>query len=204
MHNSGVSEKEDVANYRNSQSHSQNMYETNSDYFRENVIEWDVGQVVKWATEEKLHGVVNLLKNQDINGRALLMLTERDLDQEVTLTIGLRKNVMLAIRQLQRTSNLATLEFLGLLDVTPNNHHTTSNSSQNTCNLMDHHQKHPPDHHPAHHHHPNLPPYGGGSGRGSGSGDISPASSTIGGMMGTTITTSNKPEFFKTFVSVRE
>lgn len=171
------------------------MFESCSEYLGENekdVLDWDVGQVVKWAKAEKLHGVVELLQDQDIDGRALLMLTDRDLESR--LTIGTRKNLLLAIRQLHRTSNYATLDFLGLLDAPlHNNHH------QSASHLLDLGASFSGN-------------AGGGGGTlnyavpgsGHGSGDIdriSPASSTVSGRAAAV---STKPEVFKTFVSVGE
>lgn len=176
------------------------------EYYRDNVLDWDVGQVVKWATDEKLHRLVDLLKAEEIDGKALLMLTERDLQGQIT--IGLRKNLLFAIRQLHRTSNYATLDFLGLLDPPPTHQ---SSSHHNSNNLLDHH-----------HDLRGFVGNGVGAGArfasapGSGSGGdidrISPASSTVDGVGGgrtgltsaTSTPASNKPEFFKTFVSVGE
>lgn len=171
-----------------------------SEYFRGNseVLEWDVGQVVNWATDAKLHSVVPLLRAEEIDGKALLMLTEHDLEGQTT--IGLRKNLLLAIRQLHRSSNYATLDFLGLLDLP---------TAQSSSNHLDHH------------HHDlgggglagGVGGYGGngqhyasvpGSGSGNDMDRITPPSSTVSGGNGhaSLASASTKPEVFKTFVSV--
>lgn len=161
------------------------MSEYLGDANRENVLAWNVGQVVKWATAENLSCVVQFVEHEEIDGRALLMLTERDLAGE--MTIGLRKNLLLAIRQLHRASDYQTLDFLGLLDGPPPMH-TASN------HLLEHQDL------------GTVPGGHFGSLPGSGSGDIdriSPASSTVGGARGAVVS-SNKPEVFKTFVSIGE
>lgn len=156
---------------------------------RDGVVDWNVGQVCKWAKAEKLDSVVAFIQAEDIDGKALLMLT--DLDIQNKLTIGIRKNLMLAIRALHRSSNYATLDFLGLLDAPSmhNNHHQSS-----TGNILD----------LAGSFAGNAGAYGsvpGSHGSGGDIGRISPASSTVGGRA---VVISNKPEVFKTFVSVGE
>lgn len=175
----------------NSESNSNSLNNVSAIHDDNNVIEWDVEQVQKWASEVLPNNdrVQTLLAQESIDGKALLLVTERDLEK--LLPIGIRKNLLLAIRQLHRTCNYATLDFLGILDP-PVHHHPHQG--------LDHVDL------GAHHHHPFGGPAGhfnsaNGSGHGSG-GDIdriSPASSTIDGRA-----TSIKPEVFKTFVSVGE
>lgn len=156
----------------------------------QNVIDWNIPDVQKW-TRATLNDddVQSLIWQERIDGKALLLITERDLEQ--SLRIGSRKRLLLAIRQLHRNCNYATLDFLGSLD-----------APVHQSQALYHHEL--GTHH--HHHH-----FGGavaghfnsanGSGHGSG-GDIdriSPASSTIDGRA-----TSIKPEVFKTFISVGE
>lgn len=154
---------------------------------RDGVVDWNVGQVCKWATAEKLDSVVGFIQAEDIDGKALLMLT--DLDLQNKLTIGIRKNLMLAIRQLHRSSNYATLDFLGLLDP-PSMHNNHQSSTGNILDLAGSFAD-------------NAGAYGSVPGSHGSGGDIdriSPASSTV----GRAAVISSKPEVFKTFVSVGE
>lgn len=165
------------------------MFEENnsqiSDYL--NVVEWDVGQVVKWAQDEKLQRLVPLLQSEEIDGKALLMLTERDLEGRIT--IGQRKKLLLAIRQLHRTSNYATLDFLGLLDLHSSTHGNNPSGMLDLATFPGHPGGH----------------FGSVPGSGS-AGDIdriSPASSTVGGVVsGGSTAVAVGTGMSKTFVSV--
>lgn len=190
----------------------------------DNVTEWTVEQVGEWTLNlQWLPGSVwrtclsPWIQREHINGKALLLLSEKDLLTCENLPIGHRKNLLVEIRQLHRNSNnYATLDYLSLVEHHPQSHHHH--------HMVDHHHHNNSSHH--NHHHDlinsgstggvcggvNCGPGGGGAGGGGfggsghgGSGGeidrISPASSTIGvGGRATSI----KPEVFKTFVSVGE
>lgn len=167
------------------------------------VLEWDTVQVKSWVfssvkdlgKRDESNRLMQWISYNQINGEALLLITARDLASDPLIPIGIRKNMLLAIKHLQRRINYTTLDFLGLLESPP---HGALN--HNSHQSLDHHQFN----------HSDLCTTGcagGGpysSGHGGSGGDIdriSPASSTAGGP---NAPTSIKPEVFKTFVSVGE
>ncbi|XP_059615236.1 ceramide phosphoethanolamine synthase-like [Phlebotomus argentipes] len=90
------------------------------------VAEWTVDAVCEWARKEKLSArVVKQIRDEEIDGRCLLSLTEDDLRTIRTkcsnlceLTIGDMKKLSLSVRGIQK-DNHASLVYLGLCD----NHH---------------------------------------------------------------------------------
>lgn len=89
------------------------------------VEEWTVDEVCEWAKKEKLsERVVTQIQNEEIDGRCLLCLTEKDLrtirtkHSRCELTIGDMKKLSLAVRSIQK-DNHASLVYLGLCDNHP-------------------------------------------------------------------------------------
>lgn len=186
-----------------------NVCHTTMDEPLDKILEWDQKQVKEWVFsavkdlgERDRNGrLSSWLYHNQINGPALLLITDRDLATDEHIPIGVRKNLLLAIKHLQRRLNYATLDFLCLLESPP--HGALMHQNHNHHQSLEHHQFN----------HSDLcaTTCGGGgggpysSGHGGSGGDIdriSPASSTVGG--GPNAPTSIKPEVFKTFVSVGE
>lgn len=184
---------------------------------RRTVVNWTISDCLIWTEKwvddvnDDTIAIRRFIANQRIDGKALLLITSRDLERaDYDLTLGAQKRLLLAIRELQR-ENYASLVYLGfVVDTTTGNHHHSQQQHQ-------HHNHHHPasilDHNHNHlQHHPLLSPYqsqllnsssvgnngggSGGSGTGSAGGDVSPPSSVDGR------STSIQPEVFKTFISL--
>ena len=66
------------------------------------VKEWSVDEVVEWATrhQDLVEGVAERLRAEDVDGAALIELSSEEIKTELKLTLGLRKALERAIREL--------------------------------------------------------------------------------------------------------
>lgn len=65
------------------------------------VYQWDVDDVIYWLQQIGLNDIIPVFRQHYINGVALLELTEEDMKNELKLVLGIRRQLLKAIRELK-------------------------------------------------------------------------------------------------------
>lgn len=111
----------------------------------ENILNWSVNQVAKFLKEKTdSNNIINAINSEKIDGKTLLLLNERDLDDlklKYGILLGDLKRLTLIVFKLQ-TENRNCLVYLGLIDSQSNLLSTLVNPHHGISQNQSHHGYH--------------------------------------------------------------